>query len=36
MLPEAIEGPLAIGYGSHFGLGLLAAEPDDQTGASAR
>lgn len=23
--PEAIEGPLAIGYGSHFGLGLFAA-----------
>ncbi len=22
-LPEAIEGPLAIGYGSHFGLGLF-------------
>ena len=21
--PEAIEGPLALGYGSHFGLGLL-------------
>lgn len=24
-LPEAIEGPLAIGYGSHFGLGLFSA-----------
>ena len=23
VLPEAIEGPLAIGYGSHFGLGLF-------------
>ena len=26
VLPEAIEGPLAIGYGSHFGLGLFAAD----------
>lgn len=26
VLPEAIEGPLAIGYGSHFGLGLFVAE----------
>ena len=25
VLPEPIEGPLAIGYGSHFGLGLFAA-----------
>ena len=25
VLPEAIEGPLAIGYGSHFGLGLFVA-----------
>lgn len=25
MLPAEIEGPLAIGYGSHFGLGLLGA-----------
>ena len=24
VLPEAIEGPLAIGYGSHFGLGVFA------------
>ena len=31
-LPEAIEGPLAIGYGSHFGLGLFVAEPDDGSG----
>jgi len=23
VLPEAIEGPLAVGYGSHFGLGLF-------------
>ena len=23
VLPEAIEGPLALGYGSHFGLGLF-------------
>ena len=29
-LPEALEGPLAIGYGSHFGLGLFAATPDDE------
>ncbi len=26
-LPEATQGPLAIGYGSHFGLGLFAAVP---------
>ena len=26
VLPAAIEGPLAIGYGSHFGLGLFVAE----------
>ena len=25
LLPEPIEGPLAVGYGSHFGLGLFAA-----------
>ena len=25
VLPEPITGPLAIGYGSHFGLGLFAA-----------
>ena len=33
-LPEAIAGPLAIGYGSHFGLGLFAAvagEPREPT-----
>ena len=24
-LPEPMEGPLALGYGSHFGLGLFAA-----------
>ena len=30
VLPEAIEGPLAIGYGSHFGLGLFAAGKDDE------
>ena len=35
VLPEAIEGPLAIGYGSHFGLGLFAAEQDDDKGAGA-
>ena len=27
VLPEAIEGPLAIGYGSHFGLGVFAPPP---------
>ena len=31
LLPEAIEGPLAIGYGSHFGLGLFSAVPDDES-----
>ena len=34
-LPKAIEGPLALGYGSHFGLGLFAAERVDESGASA-
>ena len=34
-LPEAIEGPLAIGYGSHFGLGLFVAKQDDEQGAIA-
>ncbi len=34
-LPEAIEGPMAIGYGSHFGLGLFAAEHDHKPGARA-
>ncbi len=29
VLPEAIEGPLAIGYGSHFGLGLFVPEEGD-------
>lgn len=24
-LPKPVEGPLALGYGSHFGLGLFAA-----------
>ena len=28
-LPQPLEGPLAIGYGSHFGLGLFAATDDD-------
>ena len=32
-LPNGIEGPLAIGYGSHFGLGLFAAG-DEQSGGS--
>ena len=32
-LPEPLTGPLAIGYGSHFGLGLFGAEPDDDPGA---
>lgn len=30
VLPEAIDGPLAIGYGSHFGLGLFAAKQDNK------
>ena len=30
LLPEPIEGPLAVGYGSHFGLGLFAAVDDDR------
>ena len=30
VLPEAIEGPLAIGYGSHFGLGLFVADEGGQ------
>lgn len=33
-LSEVIKGPLAIGYGSHFGLGLFAAEQDDEAGTS--
>ena len=37
VLPEAIEGPLAIGYGSHFGLGLFAAvEGDPPADSSGR
>ena len=35
VLPEPLTGPLAIGYGSHFGLGVFAAEPDEESGASA-
>ena len=31
-LPKPIAGPLALGYGSHFGLGLFAPEGDDETG----
>ena len=34
-LPEPVTGPVAIGYGSHFGLGLFAASPDDESGAGA-
>ena len=34
-LPEPIEGPLAIGYGSHFGLGLFAADDGQSIGAGA-
>ena len=34
VLPEPIEGPLALGYGSHFGLGLFASVPDE-SGAGA-
>ena len=29
VLPEPIEGPLALGYGSHFGLGLFVAAGED-------
>ena len=29
VLREPIEGPLAIGYGSHFGLGLFVPDRDD-------
>ncbi len=35
VLPEAIEGPLAIGYGSHFGLGLFMAVDDDLQASSS-
>lgn len=34
-LPKPIPGPLAIGYGSHFGLGLFAPEQGGDSGASA-
>ena len=30
VLPEPIAGPLAIGYGCHFGLGLFAPAQDDE------
>ncbi len=33
VLPEPLTGPLAIGYGSHFGLGLFGGEPDNGPGA---
>ena len=37
VLPEPLEGPLAIGYGSHFGLGLFVPERDeDSIGAHPR
>ena len=32
-LPKPIAGPLALGYGSHFGLGLFAPDSDDETEA---
>ena len=35
VLPEPLTGPLAIGYGSHFGLGLFATKQDDEPGAVA-
>ena len=35
VLPEPLTGPLAIGYGSHFGLGLFVAVRDDESGAGA-
>ena len=31
MSPRPIEGPLAIGYGSHFGLGLFSAVAGERT-----
>ena len=34
-LPEPLTGPLAMGYGSHFGLGMFVAEPDDESDGSA-
>ena len=34
-LSEAIAGPLAIGYGSHFGLGLFVAERNDEPDANS-
>ena len=30
--PRPIAGPLALGYGSHFGLGLFAPDGDDESG----
>ena len=35
VMPEPLTGPLSLGYGSHFGLGLFAAEPDDESRARA-
>ena len=35
VLAKPLTGPLAIGYGSHFGLGLFAAVPDDEADAGA-
>ena len=32
VLPAPVEGPLAIGYGSHFGLGLFVPGGNDETG----
>ncbi len=29
VMPEAIEGPLALGYGSHFGLGLFVVYEEE-------
>jgi len=26
-----VAGPIALGYASHFGLGLFAAEPDSES-----
>ena len=34
-LAEPIEGPLAIGYGSHFGLGLFAADDGEAAAATS-
>ena len=32
VFPAPVEGPLAVGYGSHFGLGLFVPDGDDGNG----